>query len=335
MKNIIRKLSPNFFPSVHILMARVYDTIRFIRSASSVSTVKNKHKLAAMITRQYHGIEKGFSLNVTKRPFGFKLVNTLLVNMNIYIATYGRDSLINHAIRVLGAYFEFHEGISDESLYKMKMTYSKISTEKNSDRPTESEMPIRRIKLENIKRENNFNFHAWIRNRRSVRDFNGETVDKALIEAAILDAMESPSACNRQGWKVRIFSGHSKDIALNNQNGNASFRSGIDKVILVTGDNRKYSYTERNGSIIDGALFAMSLIYALHARSIGTCPLNTSYILKDELKARKDLGVPDYEEFIMMIALGGLKDEFNVALSPRESIESVIVNDIIDTNEAL
>jgi nitroreductase len=72
-------------------------------------------------------------------------------------------------------------------------------------------------------------------------------------------------------------------------------------------------------------LFSMSLILALHSRGIGSCPLNTSYTYKDEIKLRKGINLPLSEEPIMMIAVGNLKDNYKVAASPKKSIKDVLI----------
>ena len=138
-------------------------------------------------------------------------------------------------------------------------------------------------------------------------------------------AGKSPSACNRQAWKVYVFKDKKKDLILNHQNGNRGFRDSIDTVLLITGLTSSFSYSERHGAWVDGGIFSMSLLYSLHSFGLGTCPLNTGYTLKQELRLRKAINLSINEEPIMMIAVGGLKDEFNIANSSRKSVDELMV----------
>lgn len=55
------------------------------------------------------------------------------------------------------------------------------------------------------------NFHDLIRRRSSVRGFQPEPVEPAIIRAVLEDAQLTPSACNTQPWDVHIVSGRKKD----------------------------------------------------------------------------------------------------------------------------
>lgn len=321
MIKIFKKAFPNVFPKTHIAIGRFYDIYKFSKTCSSINKGKNKEKLKSFIIRQYHGIEKGFTLANTKNPFGIDLANELIKNINIYIQNYGEDDLIKHATSILITYANFISK-NDDIIVKdvcSKINRLKLLLELEEIKPTKT------LTLQEVIDSSDFNFTNFIKSRKSIRDFDTGDVDLDVIKSAIIDAMEAPSACNRQGWRVRLFEKEEKDLILSYQNGNRGFNNSINKVLLVTGVSTFYSYTERNGMLIDGALFAMTLILSLHSKKIGTCPLNTSYTLKDELKLRKAINLSITEEPIMMIAIGNLKSEFKVAKSPRVNIDSVLI----------
>jgi|TARA_B110000093_G_C12959635_1_gene406565 nitroreductase len=320
MLNLVKKLLPNIAPILHIIIGRLYDIKKFSKHCSSVKPNINKVKLQAYITRQYHGIEKGLTLPDTRLGFGRPLIMAISKNLNLYISAYGIDDLVSHAVSALKNYKDFNESVlkdNDVVLEKINDLLSKVS---KHDSPI-----FRAMNKEKVAETTNFDFSAFMKTRRSIRDFAQGEVDNELLKLCILDAMETPSACNRQGWRVRIYEGEERDNILKYQNGNRGFNSSINKVLFVTGCSEAYSYTERNGMLVDGSLFSMSLILALHSRGIGSCPLNTSYTYKDEIKLRKGINLPLSEEPIMMIAVGNLKDNYKVAASPKKSIKDVLI----------
>ena len=88
-----------------------------------------------------------------------------------------------------------------------------------------------------------------------------------------------------------------------------------------------FSHKARHGARIDGSLFAMTLMYALHDLGLGACPLNTSYTIFEERKLRKEINLSFAEEPIMMIGIGHLKDKFVTANSPKKDIKEILFYD--------
>ena len=101
-------------------------------------------------------------------------------------------------------------------------------------------------------------------------------------------------------------------------------------VLLVTVDLRQFDLIgERNQGWIDGGLFAMSLVYALHAASLGTCMLNWSEDCKSDKRIRGAFKIPDHEIIITMIGAGHVPHKFEVTASPTPNVEEVL--SIIET----
>jgi nitroreductase len=80
---------------------------------------------------------------------------------------------------------------------------------------------------------------------------------------------------------------------------------------------------ERNQGWIDGGLFAMTLVYALHSLGLGSCMLNWSVSNARDASFRAAFGVPENQGVICMIAVGHLRDSFRVAQSPRRPVEDL------------
>jgi nitroreductase len=71
-------------------------------------------------------------------------------------------------------------------------------------------------------------------------------------------------------------------------------------------------------------MFAMSLVYALHAQGLGTCCLNWSVEPDKDQALKLDLDLPESLAIGMMIAVGALPDEILVAESRRVGLEQIV-----------
>ena len=116
-----------------------------------------------------------------------------------------------------------------------------------------------------------------------------------------------------------IYDPQLRQRALSHQNGNRGFGDAVGAVLIVATNLAAYTdFGERNQAWIDGGLFAMTLAYALHAQALGTCFLNWSVTPGTDKAMRKDMGIPDEEAVITLMAVGQLREAFCVAASPRE-----------------
>src|SRR5699024_7322570 len=154
-------------------------------------------------------------------------------------------------------------------------------------------------------------FEQFTYTRYSIRQYTNEQVSDKFIRKAVEIAQKTPSVCNRQSAKVYSFKDKKdKEKILKHQNGNAGFGSTASHILIVTMDLRDFrGVIERNQSYIDGGMYAMSLIYALHSLGLGTCPLNLSITNNIEDKIKKTTGISDSEVLIMMIEVGHIPKE--------------------------
>jgi nitroreductase len=167
-------------------------------------------------------------------------------------------------------------------------------------------------------------FAAFARSRHSVRNFADRPVDEATILGAIDTARFAPSVCNRSSGRV-YYSFDRKDIteALKVQQGATGFMATIPCLMVVVSDRRAfYSVGERNQCFVDGGLFAMSLVYALHGLGLGTCMLNWSKTPKVDQDLRRRFRIDDEHEIISLVAVGHRPDNVRVARSPRADAAS-------------
>ena len=167
---------------------------------------------------------------------------------------------------------------------------------------------------------------GFFSHRFSVRHFSEEPVGRELLHSALRMAQKSPSVCNRQSGRVYVFDNDELGSSvLACQNGNRGFGHTANKILVVTSELGSFlSAGERNQCWIDGGLFAMSLIYALHSLGLGVCCLNWSVEFERDEELRRVAGIRDSENVIMLLAVGHLPERFRVACSQRRPTEEVV-----------
>lgn len=161
--------------------------------------------------------------------------------------------------------------------------------------------------------------------RHSLRNFVG-TIDLNDIKKAISIAQNAPSACNRQPSRAHIINDHSIcEQILEVQTGNRGFGLLADKLIVLTSDlNVFLGPRERNDVYVNGGIYAMNLLYALHHCKIGACALNWCSTPEQDMQLRKIISIRPSETVILIIACGNVPANFKIARSPRNDISTVI-----------
>jgi len=253
-------------------------------------------QVEAQVTKDYHRIEKGLALRSPRRPFGAAPQARLAKSS----ADLAPDALHReHAATALQALERWNtNGTVDDNIS-----------------PPRGLSDARGISDPDL----------YFRSRRSVRDFDDRPVDLSQLERAAELAINSPSVCNRQSWKVRYYLDEEAREVLKYQNGNSGFRDTIPAVALVTADLQLSTGSgERNQAWIEGGLFSMSLVWALHALGLDSCMLNMSVSNAHADRLRASEGISDSEVIIMMIAIGHGRKGHRVARSPRRPTSAVV-----------
>jgi nitroreductase len=167
---------------------------------------------------------------------------------------------------------------------------------------------------------------ALARARRSVRDFDGRPVDLTLIERAASIAQLSPSACNRQPWRLHLYDDRAAiDRLLVYQNGNRGFGHTIPLLAIVTCEHGAFfDSSERNEPALDGGLFLMSFILALQALGLSSCCLNWCVEPVVDVWGHAAAGIPHSEKILTFLAIGRAREGAVTPLSARRPLEDVI-----------
>lgn len=289
-----------------------------------LSKGKTKRHLETDLIFFYHKIEKGLSLPNPRIGFGQKNIEYLLKLLKKYETEYGWDSTAQATLNTLHSYYNFNKknGLLLDELFSEIEKLNKLSSSHDANYSSRGGATL--VKKTEID-EARVNFKEFSSSRYSLRNFSPGEIPMSLIREAVEIAQKTPSVCNRQSSKVYVYEGNTKKNILKHQNGNAGFGDTADKVLLITVEIQDFrGPKERNQAYIDGGLFSMSLIYALHSLGIGSCALNLSLDHNNEQKLKNEAGVPKSEVTMMMLAIGNFPEEFYVADSPRRNIEDVL-----------
>ncbi|WP_104162766.1 nitroreductase family protein [Cryobacterium sp. N22] len=267
-------------------------------------------QLETQLTKDYHRVEKGLALRNPKRPFGVEVEKRLVVGLgNLDGTEAAADSYGIFATSALAALQSWNTGGDADDSVALRVNRDDVFRQADPGEPAEER------------------WEHFFSSRRSVRDFDDSIgVNMADIEAAVSMATHTPSVCNRQAFRVHVYTGEAAVSVLAQQNGNAGFRSSIPVVLAVTVDARLFSGpSERNQRWIDGGLFAMTLGWALHSRELATCYLNWSMKNSQSDTFRASSGIPAHEDVITLIAVGIPPKNFKVARSPRRRLDEILV----------
>ena len=311
----------NIFNLLSLIANSVHDSYRYFKHSSSIFPPKKSAQLKAKITARYHNLEKGLSLTEIHLGFGKESIQELFKYLNLYV-TSGYDQFditFQTAISVIDIYITYHERHSfnvdwvKQQLEKYKNTHSDLGG-------------ITELTKEYIIRKAQGNFEDLALNRHSIRDFSPEIVPLELIQQAVRIAQQAPSVCNRQSGRAHIIKNSElKNKVLALHKGNRGFGQLADKIIVVSSDIRTFTHVgERNQEYIDGSLFGMSLIFALHSLGLATCALNWSTTHRVDKQMHVLTGIPDYEAIVFLIAVGNYKDTFQVTKSSRNPIDEIV-----------
>nr|WP_244962219.1 nitroreductase family protein [Algibacter amylolyticus] len=168
-------------------------------------------------------------------------------------------------------------------------------------------------------------FESFVKSRFSIRDFSSEDVDVETIKRAVNIAKHAPSVCNRQSWKAHVYTKEEQILSLLKiQGGNNGFTKSINKLIIVTTNIKAFTTLENNQIFIDGGLFSMNLVLALHSQGIGACCLNTCFPFTSEKNVKSVGNIDANERLIMMIGIGNIKDNYKVAISKKKDLNEII-----------
>jgi nitroreductase len=169
----------------------------------------------------------------------------------------------------------------------------------------------------------NMELYEAIRNRRSVRSFDGAEVPRDVLERLISAAGAAPSPYNSQPWHFDVATGPVRDaiseitalstvhlqeyldVLPTNQLGRAErfFASlgGAPVVIVVSVPVSEDDLARINAYMSAGGA-VQNLMLAAHAEGLASCSLTFAFWVRDKLAAL--LGIGDDREIVALVIVG-------------------------------
>ena len=324
-KHLIYRISNYkvYYRNFNLLIINSFTDSLLYYKHSMVFNQNTYNKIESRIILHYHAIEKGFLHENFKFRFGkYRVIELIkLLKLPQIVKNY-KKSQIAVAYLAMCKYFEKHTYNSvDISDYYKKEDYEYFKSL--------TILNLEITKTHNLKeffdkRENDF--CEFSKSRKSVRSFTGQKVPFELIIKTIEIAKTAPSVCNRQPNK--IFYVENKDMIdriLTIQQGLTGYSDNITQILILVSDrNYFYSVGERNQLFVDGGIFLMNLLYALHYYQIGACPAHWSHNSDKDKKIKKEINLSDSEKVICIIPIGIPKENFYTTLSLRRDNDEIL-----------
>lgn len=282
-------------------------------------------KVKRDLTLSYHIIEKGLTMPVPRPGFGkavvIGLVNTIVKYQKLNLPE--AELEFKQSVSVLKEYIEFHKSINYQLDQEVTAKLDIIETRFKG---------IEGIKQIRTNKEEYFQhihkpFDQFCNSRYSVRNYTNQEIPLPVLYECIELAQKSPSFCNRQPTRVKIVkSAEKKNAILDIQNGNRGFGDLAETLLVITSViSTTKDIHERNENHLNGGMFSMTLLNALHFHKIAACSLNWSVSNDKDVEIRKILNIPDNEVVLLIISCGYVPDVFSVASSPRKNAQEITV----------
>lgn len=283
------------------------------------NTDEDIEKMQYTLSRETHTLEKGMSMRYPRKGFGQQKAEKLINRLIKYIHLYGGidDAFLEYPLMAIAKYIEFvkKDGTDLSRIEALYADLKKLSP--ISDYHCTAGVMIE--KKDHILSLCNKDFKSLLESRHSIRYFTSERVSENIINEALILAQRTPSACNRQGWLTHVFRDEKSVNLIKWQGGSRGFEDEIKCSILVTANLKAFLSHEIHQAYIDGGLYAMNLINALHSLGLGTIPLSCGFNYS-RLKQLSSFSIPENEVPIVIIGIGNLPESFKVAVSERKPI---------------
>lgn len=169
-------------------------------------------------------------------------------------------------------------------------------------------------------------FEDFAKSRHSVRTYSDKEIELDVLKDCVDIARTTPTACNRQPNKTYIIT--QKELIkkiVNVQGGGRGFAENANKILIVTSSVSVFNNNEVFEALKSGGMYAMNLLYALHSKKIGVCPLLWGEDIKKDNYLRKLINIPDNEEIIIIYSCGYPTSEFKYVTSVRNDLEKSMV----------
>lgn len=306
-----------------IKFALIYkmDFFRQLRYTTFLTGYKRtQEKMLAHLVVKAHTIEKGLTMPNKRFNFGEKTIIDILSDLKYYSSHFDiNEERFIDVIGILKEYGSWHKR-NNVNIEDTEIQNGLIWIKQKF--PTVKPVPqFYNISDESFFLGNRGDFFTFAHSRHTCRNLSGH-VSSELLEQALDLAMTAPSTCNRQSVRLHII--EKKETILGIQSGNRGFGHLADKFILITSDLSDWpGGHQRNAPYVDGGIFLMNILYALHYYGIGACTLNMYLDTNRTKRMHKDLDISENEVPIALVAIGIPPQSFDVAHSTRRNYKEI------------
>lgn len=282
---------------------------------------------SAELLFQYHKLEKGLCMPGKPRFFGYDPATATLDLLDRWcLAGYPVESRVYRgALATLNAYRNRLDATPPPNGARLLQRLGAL-LDGHTELAPDVVTPMYASALANAAKVDQQAFDSLMIARRSVRNFECRAVDPDVIASAVRSAQLAPSACNRQPWRVHVFSDRPQiDDLLRLQNGNRGFGHTAPVLLVICAEaSCFFDASERNEPYVDGGLFAMALLLALQARGLSSCCLNWCVEPAEDDAAHRLASLPPSERIVMFMVVGYAASDALVPRSPRRPLDDVL-----------
>ena len=319
IKQIIKELQLVVF--VRTVLQQLIEALSVYRYVTDGNMHDIPVKLQTEISIAIHALEKGMSIGNGRVGFGIEKASAILNNLQRLMDIGGDRSFVRHSIGTLKDYVDYNlnQGADmseiNDKLKEFCQRHGMINEYKREG--------LIMLNRQEVMKDVHQDFRIFSQSRHSIRDYSNEPLDAKLVKNALELCERTPSACNRQSWRIHVFFDKDKrDRLFELQHGARGFYDKMQCAILICTDMNKYNLSELNLAYVDGGLYGMNLLYALHYQGLAAIPL-TMGIKQGVLKRIKiKIGIPMNETPVLLIGVGTFKETFKVAYSHRDSYKN-------------
>lgn len=277
-----------------------------------------------LLRRNTHRLEKGLLMRPRRTVFAVDYIAETVRAFEVVASAVRADELDSlssdrdWAGDVLGEYFAVVG--SHPTVDRARSRFARVTRPPAAER----KIPYRRC----LATEPGLTYDALAalaRQRRSVRWFRQEPVDRELVDRALLVGLQAPSACNRQPFEFRIFDEPELVRSIVDlPRGTPGYAHNIPMIIVVVGQLRAFFHErDRHLIYIDASLASMGFMLALETLGLSSCPINWPDVEPLERQMAELLGLEPDERVVLLIAVGAPDDEGLVAFSQKRPLDDI------------
>lgn len=276
-----------------------------------------------------HSLEKGMGTLNVRRGFGIAKSRSLidfLVEWDSRELGKQRGSYAwSEAYQVLSAYFE--RSADDPEIVELERRFTALEQKFDEKNRCFAAGGYDDFSKEDLITGMEVSFEKMLRSRHSVRFFAEGIVPEEKIRKAVSMAMASPSACNRQPWRVYYSMDHSTNEKIGELiPGNGASRAFIPNYIVVTCDRKYFKNFEAFQWYLNGGIFLGYLTLALHALDLGSSLYQWPTNCESDSDMRQIVGVESPTEVVVCtVGFGNYLPQNRCLCAERRPLDEVAI----------